>query len=97
MDAADKIGAVEIGQCPRNAQHAMIAARGQLHGIGGVAQQRRAGLVELRDLFQYRAGHLRVCARSRQAERGIAPGLNVSGMGDARGDLLRCLPMVAAG
>ena len=36
MHAADFFGAVEIGERARHAQHAMIAARREPHGIGGV-------------------------------------------------------------
>jgi hypothetical protein len=39
MQPADLFRAVEIGQRARDAQHAVIAARRQLHGFGGIAQQ----------------------------------------------------------
>jgi hypothetical protein len=39
MQPSDLFRAVEVGQRARDAKHAMIAARGQLHGFGGVAQQ----------------------------------------------------------
>jgi hypothetical protein len=38
MDAADLLGAVEVGQRARNAQHAMVTAGGEPHGIGRFAQ-----------------------------------------------------------
>ena len=39
MHAADCVGAVEVGERARDAQHAVIAARRQPHGLGGIAQQ----------------------------------------------------------
>ena len=38
MHAADLIGAVEVSEGAGNAQHAVIAARRKMHGVGGVAQ-----------------------------------------------------------
>ena len=38
MQPADLVRAVEVGQRAGDAQHAMIAARRQPHGFGGVAQ-----------------------------------------------------------
>ena len=35
MDAADFVGAVEVGERAGHPQHAMIAARRQPHGVGG--------------------------------------------------------------
>jgi hypothetical protein len=35
MQAADFLGAVEIGQRAGNPKHAVIAARGEPHGVGG--------------------------------------------------------------
>ena len=37
MQPADLFRAVEVGERARHAQYAVIAARGQLHGLGGVA------------------------------------------------------------
>jgi hypothetical protein len=54
MQPADFFGAVEIGQRPRHAQHAMIAARGKPHGFRRIAQQFCALRVRLRDGFQQR-------------------------------------------
>jgi hypothetical protein len=34
MQAADFVGAVEIGERARHPQHAVIAARGELQGVG---------------------------------------------------------------
>ena len=45
MHAADFFGAVEIGERARNAQHAMVAACREPHGIGGVAQERKPARV----------------------------------------------------
>jgi len=42
MQAADLLGAVEIGERACHAQDAMIAASGKPHGLGGVAQQRKS-------------------------------------------------------
>ena len=42
MDAADGFGAVQIGDRPRRAQDAMIAARGQPHGLSRLIDQRLA-------------------------------------------------------
>jgi hypothetical protein len=39
MHAADLLGAVEIGERARDPEHPVIAARREMHGIGGVAQQ----------------------------------------------------------
>src|SRR5215510_16146019 len=40
VHAADLLRVVEVGERARDPQHAVIAARGQPHGVGGVAQQR---------------------------------------------------------
>ena len=42
MDAADFVGAVEVGERAGHPQHAMIAARRKPHGVGGFAQQRKS-------------------------------------------------------
>ena len=55
MHAAARRGAVEIGERARDAQHAVIAARGEPHGVGGVVDERERGGVELRDLVEHRA------------------------------------------
>ena len=52
MQPADFFRAVEIGEGARNAQHVVIAARGQLHGLGRIAQQFLALAVRLRDSLQ---------------------------------------------
>jgi len=39
MQPADLVGAIEVGKRAGNAQHAMITACRQPHGLGGVAQQ----------------------------------------------------------
>ena len=49
MQPADLVGAIEVGQRASDAQHAMIAARRQPHGLGGVAQPDAQGLKLLRD------------------------------------------------
>ncbi len=40
MHAADLVGAVEIGERACHPQHPVIAARREMHRIGGVAQER---------------------------------------------------------
>ena len=52
MHAADLVGAVEVGERARHPQHAMIAARGEPHGVGGVAQQRKPAGVRPRHVFR---------------------------------------------
>jgi hypothetical protein len=54
MQAADFFRAVEVGEGAGDAQHAMIAARRQPHGFGGVAQQPGALRVGLGDGLQHR-------------------------------------------
>ena len=54
MHAADLVGAVEVGERARHPQHPVVAARRQPHGVGGVAQEREAGTVRPRQLFQHR-------------------------------------------
>ena len=62
MHAPDFFRAVEIGQRARHAQHAMITARREPHGVGGVAQQRHPAGVRPRYVFQHRARHRRIAA-----------------------------------
>ena len=52
MQPADFLRAVEIGERAGDAEHAVIAARGQLHGLGGVAQKFLPLRIRLRDRFQ---------------------------------------------
>jgi hypothetical protein len=74
MNAADVVGAVEIGERARHPQHAVIAARGKSHGVGGVAQQRKAGGAGPRDLFQHGALRMRGAKRMRpSAPKPIQP------------------------
>ena len=87
MHAADFLGAVEIGQRARDAQHAMITARRQAHGIGRIAQQREPGIVGARDVFQDRTIGLRIDPDIGEPELSIARGLDVARAGDAGGDL----------
>ncbi len=87
MHAAHFVGAVEVGQCAGDPQHAMIAARGEPHGVGGVAQQRKPGGVRLRHAFQDRAVRGSIGADVWQADRGIARDLDRACMRDALGDL----------
>jgi hypothetical protein len=39
VHAANLVGAMEVGKRSRHAQHAVITARREPHGIGGLAQQ----------------------------------------------------------
>ena len=54
MNPSDFFDRIQIRKRARDAQHAMIAARGELHALGRIAQQRQALCVGLRDIFQYR-------------------------------------------
>ena len=45
MSTADHFGPGHIGNCPRDAQHPGIAARGEAHRFGGLQQQRAARFV----------------------------------------------------
>jgi hypothetical protein len=45
MYARDFVGAVEIGERALHPQHAVIAARGEPHGVGGVAQERERNIL----------------------------------------------------
>jgi hypothetical protein len=62
MHAADFFGAVEVGERARHPQHAMIAARGEPHGVGGVAQERKPTRVRPRQLFEQRTVTTATCA-----------------------------------
>ena len=86
MHAADFVGAVEIGERARNAQHAMIAARREPHRIGGFAQQRKSAAVRPRHIFQYRARHRGIGPDMRQPDRGVPRGLAFARQRDALGD-----------
>ena len=66
MQPADFFRAVEIGERARDAQHAVIAARGQLHGLGRIAQQFLTLAVRLRDGFQQRCGSFGIDKDPRQ-------------------------------
>jgi len=61
MHAADFFRPVEVGECARHAQHAMVAARGQPHRVGCFAQERESACIRARHIFEN-------CAR----DRGIA-------------------------
>ena len=86
MHAADFFRAVEIGERARHAQYAMIATRGEPHGVGGVAQQRHSTRIGSRHILQDCAGYRRIAANVRQADRGIAGDLPFAGERDALGD-----------
>jgi hypothetical protein len=46
MRPADGLRPVEIGDRARHLQHAMIAAGGKMHGVGGIAQEFEARGIE---------------------------------------------------
>ena len=54
MHAANRVGAVEIGERARHPQHAVIAAGGKPHGVGGIAQQCQSAAVRSRHVFEQR-------------------------------------------
>ena len=89
MQPADFLRAVEVGERARDAQHAVIAARGQPHGLGGIAQQLLALRVGLCDLLQQRGRRFGIGADMRQAGCRITRELDVARGRDARGDLGR--------
>ena len=80
MDAPDLLGAVEIGMRAHDTQHSVIAARGEPHRLGGVAQKRQARLVWPRDILEHRPRNTRIGACV-EPERGIAPGLHLATAG----------------
>src|SRR5579859_3594669 len=86
MQPGDVVGAVEIGERAGDAQHAMIAARGKAHGLGGIAQQFLALRVGLGDVFQQRSRRFRVGADVRQAGLRVTLELDVARGRDAGGD-----------
>src|SRR5690349_8374471 len=86
MQPAYLLGAVEVGKRARHPQHPVIAARGQMHGLGGIAQQLLTGRIRLRDSFQQRGRRLRVSADVRHAGCRKARELNVTRSRDAGGD-----------
>jgi hypothetical protein len=51
VQAADGLGGGQLGQRARDAQHAVIAAHGELQPPGRFGQQLPAGRVRGRDLF----------------------------------------------
>jgi hypothetical protein len=87
VDAADLVVALEVGERARDAQDAVIAARRQAHGVGGLAQQGEAGLLGPGDLLEQLAVGLGIGAQMRQAEGGEAALLAGAGGGDTGGDL----------
>ena len=78
MHAADLFGDVEIGERACNAQHTVIAARRKPHRVGGVADQRKPGIVELRDFLERGSMRLRVGADAGETQRGVACGLRIT-------------------
>ena len=78
MKPADLLGAVEVGKRAGDPEHAVIAARRQPHGLGGVAQEFRALRVRLRDLLQQRSRRLRIGANLWQSGGRETRKLNVA-------------------
>jgi hypothetical protein len=97
VDAADALGAVEIGDGARHAQNAVIPPRRQFHPVDGVGQQRLAGGVRRGDRIQKLAVGFGVGADRRVADGAvtdealIASGLHGARLRDARRDLGRTL------
>src|SRR5260370_36460751 len=67
MQPADFLRAVEIGERAGDAQHAVIAARRQPHGLGGVAQEFLALRVRLREGLQRRGRRFGIGADMRKS------------------------------
>ena len=63
MGAADLRGAVEVGDGARDTQHAVVAARGQVHALGRAQQQLAASGVGRGDLVEQLAVGLGVGAQ----------------------------------
>ena len=78
---AVRAGQVGDGAC--HFQHAMIAARGQAHAVGGIAQQLFAGRVGCCNLVKQFAFGLRVDAQTLSFE---TVALDVAGQRDSRGN-----------
>lgn len=55
MQAVDLLDLIEIGERARDAQHAMIAPRGKLHGIRDVARQAQTPCIGARHVFEHGA------------------------------------------
>jgi hypothetical protein len=79
MRAADFVDTVKIGERARHPQHAVIAARGEPHRLGGFAQQHKAAGVRPRHVLQHRTGNRGIAANMRQPDRGIARRLPLAG------------------
>jgi len=86
MHASDFVGAVEIGERARDAQHAMVAARRKAHRVRRFAQQRQSTAVRARHIFEFGTRHRGVGPDMRQSDRGIAGGLAFARQRDALGD-----------
>ena len=67
MGAPRRAAAVEVGERAGELEHPMIAARREAQPLGGVAQQRQAGSVRLRDLLDDARRRARRCRRRRRA------------------------------
>ena len=52
MHAPDLLGAIEVGERARDAEHTMIAACGEPHRVGGVAQEREPACVRPCDVLE---------------------------------------------
>ena len=83
MDAADLFRAVEVGERSCHPQHAVIAAGGEPHGVGRIAQQRKSARVRPRDILEHRAVRGGVGADVRQPDCSVALDLDRAGARDA--------------
>ena len=52
MQPADFLSAVEVGERARHPEHAVIAACGEMHGLGRIAQQLLARGIRLGDRLE---------------------------------------------
>jgi hypothetical protein len=86
MDAANFVGAIEIGECTGYAQHAVIAACRQPHGIGGLAQERKPARIRPRHILEHRARDGGVAVQMRQTDRRIARRLPLARCSDTLGN-----------
>ena len=86
MDVADHVLAVQIGEGTGDAQHLLIAACREPHRFRGLAQEREAGLVGLRDRFKHGAARLGVGVPI-EAKGAVARCLDVASLSDARLDV----------
>ena len=83
MHAGDFFGTIKIGDGAGDAQHAVIAARGEPHGFRSIGKQPRPGGIRACDRVEQFAFRFSVCP---QLETVIAAALDVTRFSDTRGD-----------